>query len=47
MQQVNGLQPASVYDQLRQHLPYQETRLYLEKVTTYRKAFVSASGQPH
>src|SRR5215468_4388301 len=45
VQQVNGLQPASVYDQLRQHLPYQETRLYLEKVTTYRKAFVSGSGQ--
>lgn len=45
MQQVNGLQPASVYDQLRQHLPYQETRLYLEKVTTYRKGFVSAGAQ--
>ena len=45
VQQVNGLQPASVYDQLRQHLPYQETRLYLEKVTAYRKAFVSGSGQ--
>ena len=45
VQQVNGLQPASVYDQLRQHLPHQETRLYLEKVTTYRKAFVSGSGQ--
>ena len=45
VQQVNGLQPGSVYEQLRQHLPYQETRLYLEKVTTYRKAFVSGSGQ--
>jgi len=45
VQQVNGLQPASVYDQLRQHLPYQETRLYLEKVTAYRKAFVSGFGQ--
>lgn len=45
--QVNGLQPTSVYDQLRQHLPYQETRLYLEKVTTYRKAFVSGFGQPN
>ena len=45
VQQVNGMQPGSVYDQLRQHLPYQETRLYLEKVTTYRKAFVSRSGQ--
>lgn len=47
VQQVNGLQPTSVYDQLRQHLPYQETRLYLEKVTTYRKAFVSGFGQPN
>jgi membrane-bound lytic murein transglycosylase C len=45
VQRVNGLQSASVYDQLRQHLPFQETRLYLEKVTTYRKAFVSGSVQ--
>jgi peptidoglycan lytic transglycosylase C len=43
--QINGLQPAAVYDQLRARLPYEETRHYLEKVTTYRKAFVSASGQ--
>lgn len=41
--QINGLQPAAVYDQLRAQLPYQETRQYLEKVTTYRKAFVSSS----
>ncbi|MFI5247828.1 MAG: murein transglycosylase domain-containing protein [Nitrospirales bacterium] len=41
--QINGLQPAVVYDQLHQHLPYQETRHYLEKVTGYRKAFVSLS----
>jgi membrane-bound lytic murein transglycosylase C len=40
--QINGLQPAAVYDQLRAHLPYEETRHYLEKVTTYRKAFVSS-----
>jgi membrane-bound lytic murein transglycosylase C len=40
--QINGLQPASVYDQLHEHLPYQETRHYLEKVTGYRKAFVSS-----
>jgi membrane-bound lytic murein transglycosylase C len=38
--QINSLQPAAVYDRLRQHLPYQETRSYLEKVTTYRKAFI-------
>ena len=29
--QINGLQPAGVYDQLHEHLPYQETRHYLEK----------------
>jgi membrane-bound lytic murein transglycosylase C len=41
--QINSLQPAGVYAQLRQHLPYEETRHYLEKVTGYRKAFVSSS----
>ena len=41
--QINSLQPAGVYDQLRQHLPYEETRHYLEKVTGYRKAFISSS----
>ncbi|HEY6260676.1 MAG TPA: murein transglycosylase domain-containing protein [Nitrospiraceae bacterium] len=41
--QINGLMPAVVYDQLRANLPYIETRHYLEKVTTYRKAFVSSS----
>jgi membrane-bound lytic murein transglycosylase C len=41
--QINSLQPAGVYDQLRQHLPYEETRHYLEKVTGYRKSFVSSS----
>ncbi len=41
--QINGLQPAGVYDQLHQHLPYEETRHYLEKVTGYRKSFVSSS----
>ena len=41
--QINSLQPAGVYDQLRQSLPYEETRRYLEKVTGYRKAFISSS----
>jgi peptidoglycan lytic transglycosylase C len=41
--QINGLQPAGVYDHLHEHLPYQETRHYLEKVTGYRKAFVSSA----
>ncbi|MEO5863947.1 MAG: hypothetical protein ABIQ79_02770 [Nitrospiraceae bacterium] len=43
--QINSLQPAGVYDQLRNSLPYEETRHYLEKVTGYRKSFVSATGQ--
>ena len=41
--QINSLQPAGVYDQLRKNLPYEETRQYLVKVTGYRKAFVSSS----
>jgi membrane-bound lytic murein transglycosylase C len=44
VQQINGLQPAVLYDKLRSNLPYQETRNYLEKVTTYRKSYVSAGG---
>jgi membrane-bound lytic murein transglycosylase C len=44
VQQINGLQPPALYDKLRSNLPYQETRNYLEKVTTYRKSYVSASG---
>ena len=44
VQQINGLQPAVLYDKLRSNLPYQETRNYLEKVTTYRKSYVSAGN---
>ena len=44
VQQINGLQPSALYDKLRSNLPYQETRNYLEKVTTYRKSYVSAGG---
>ncbi|HEY6084671.1 MAG TPA: murein transglycosylase domain-containing protein [Nitrospira sp.] len=44
VRQLNALEPAAVYDQLHAHLPYQETRNYIEKVTTFRKAFVTASG---
>jgi peptidoglycan lytic transglycosylase C len=43
VQQINGLQPAALYDKLRSGLPYQETRNYLDKVTTYRKSYVSVS----
>jgi membrane-bound lytic murein transglycosylase C len=44
VQQINGLQPAALYEKLRSTLPYQETRNYLEKVTTYRKSYVSAGA---
>ena len=39
--QINSLQPPAVYDRLRGHLPYQETRDYLTKVVAFRKQFVS------
>jgi membrane-bound lytic murein transglycosylase C len=41
--QINSLEPPAVYDKLRQSLPYQETRDYLVKVTSFRKQFISAS----
>jgi membrane-bound lytic murein transglycosylase C len=44
VQQINGLQPSALYEKLRANLPYQETRNYLEKVTTYRKSYVSTGG---
>ena len=44
VQQINGLQPSALYEKLRANLPYQETRNYLEKVTTYRKSYVSTRG---
>ena len=44
VQQINGLPPAALYDKLRSNLPYQETRNYLEKVTAYRKSYVSTGG---
>ncbi|MDP1767600.1 MAG: murein transglycosylase domain-containing protein [Nitrospirota bacterium] len=44
--QINSLQPAAVYDQLREKLPYEETRQYLGKVTGYRKAFINSSESP-
>ena len=45
VRQLNTLDPSAVYERLHAHLPYQETRMYLEKVTTFRKAFVNAA--PH
>lgn len=42
--QINSLEPPAVYDKLRQNLPYQETRDYLVKVTSFRKQFVSSAN---
>jgi membrane-bound lytic murein transglycosylase C len=43
--QINSLQPPAVYDQLRAHLPYQETRDYLAKVVGFRKQFIVAPSE--
>lgn len=40
LQQINALQPSTLYDRLRSGLPYQETRDYLAKVVGFRKQFV-------
>ena len=38
---INAMQAPAVYDRLRRHLPYQETRRYLVKVVNFRREFVS------
>ena len=38
---INGLEPAVLYDRLRTSLPFPETRQYVVKVTGYRKQFVN------
>jgi membrane-bound lytic murein transglycosylase C len=38
---INSLEPPGVYDRLRTHLPYAETREYLARVVGYRRQFVS------
>jgi membrane-bound lytic murein transglycosylase C len=43
---INGLEPAALYDALRTHLPFEETRVYVVKVAGYRKQFVSAGTEP-
>ncbi len=41
IEQINSLQPSTLYDRLRTSLPYQETRDYLAKVVGFRKQFIS------
>jgi membrane-bound lytic murein transglycosylase C len=42
--QINGLEPSTVYDQLRRNLPYLETREYLAKVVAFRKQFITPAA---
>ncbi|MFZ2300636.1 MAG: murein transglycosylase domain-containing protein [Gallionella sp.] len=41
--EINSLSAPAVYSQLRERLPYAETRLYLQKVVGFRKQFVSVN----
>lgn len=38
---INSLQPPGVYERLRTHLPYEETRAYLARVVGFRRQFLS------
>ena len=38
---INALSPAEVYDALRRHLPYAETRNYLAKVVSAQKRYAT------
>lgn len=40
---INHMPAPAVYNQLRQRLPYAETRQYLQKVVGFRRQFVSAN----
>jgi membrane-bound lytic murein transglycosylase C len=37
---INSLEPPGVYERLRRHLPYEETRQYLVKVVGFRRQFL-------
>jgi len=40
---INSLEPPALFERLRSDLPYEETRLYVVKVTGYRRQFVNSS----
>ena len=44
---INGLESSAVYDRLRTKLPYEETRLYIVKVTGYRNQILAAAANPN
>jgi membrane-bound lytic murein transglycosylase C len=41
---MNHLDPPALFDRLRTNLPYEETRVYVVKVTGYRKQFVGEAA---
>ncbi len=41
---INSLNPSELFDRMRTSLPRQETRRYIEKVTSYRKQFVDTAA---
>jgi len=41
LNKINRIQPPQVYDRLIHHLPYAETRRYIQKVVKYRRNYVS------
>jgi membrane-bound lytic murein transglycosylase C len=43
---INQMDPPTVFERLRTNLPYPETREYVLKVTGYRKQFVGAPSAP-
>lgn len=43
---INSLEPPTLYDRLRTSLPYEETRQYVVKVTNNRKQFVGTVAEP-
>lgn len=43
---INGLEPSTLYDRLRTNLPSEETRQYVVRVSGYRKQFVNTAAAP-
>ena len=43
---INGMDSAQLYEQLRTHLPSEETREYVVKVAGFRRQFVNATDVP-
>jgi membrane-bound lytic murein transglycosylase C len=44
LSEINGLEAPAVYDRLRTKLPYEETRLYVVRVTGYRNQLLAAAA---